>query len=89
MTYVIAQPCIGIKDNVCVEVCPVGCIHPTPDDPGYHDAQQLYIDPATCIECDACRQACPVDACYAADQLPSQWDRFIDINATYYTPKDP
>ncbi|MEA2348630.1 MAG: hypothetical protein QOG62_2417, partial [Thermoleophilaceae bacterium] len=23
MAYVIAQPCIGQKDNSCVEVCPV------------------------------------------------------------------
>ena len=34
MTYVIAEPCIGTKDNSCVEVCPVDCIHPTPDEPG-------------------------------------------------------
>ncbi len=35
MTYVIAEPCIGTKDNSCVEVCPVDCIHPTPDEPDY------------------------------------------------------
>jgi hypothetical protein len=23
MAYVIAEPCIGTKDNSCVEVCPV------------------------------------------------------------------
>ena len=28
MTYVIAQPCIDVKDKACVEVCPVDCIHP-------------------------------------------------------------
>ena len=32
MTYVIAEPCIGTKDNSCVEVCPVDCIHPTKDE---------------------------------------------------------
>jgi NAD-dependent dihydropyrimidine dehydrogenase PreA subunit len=26
MTYVIAEPCIGTKDNSCVEVCPVDAI---------------------------------------------------------------
>ncbi len=26
MAYVIAQPCIGVKDNSCVEVCPVEAI---------------------------------------------------------------
>jgi NAD-dependent dihydropyrimidine dehydrogenase PreA subunit len=27
MAYVINEPCIGTKDNSCVEVCPVG-MHP-------------------------------------------------------------
>ena len=45
MTYVIAEPCIGTKDNSCVEVCPVDCIHPTPDEPGYDKTEMLYIDP--------------------------------------------
>ena len=26
VTYVIAQPCIGLKDGSCVEVCPVEAI---------------------------------------------------------------
>ena len=45
MAYVIAEPCIGTKDNSCVEVCPVDCIHPTPDEPDYDAAPMLYIDP--------------------------------------------
>ena len=27
MTYVIAEPCIDVKDRSCVDVCPVDCIH--------------------------------------------------------------
>src|SRR3972149_6031580 len=27
MTYIIAEPCIGVKDRSCVEVCPVDCIY--------------------------------------------------------------
>ena len=34
----------------------------------------LYIDPEECIDCDACVEACPVDACFAEDQLPDEWD---------------
>ena len=45
MAYVIAEPCIDTKDNSCVEVCPVDCIHPTPDEPDYDQVKQLYIDP--------------------------------------------
>jgi ferredoxin len=28
MPYVIAEPCMGSKEQSCVEVCPVDCIHP-------------------------------------------------------------
>ena len=27
MAYVIAEPCIGVKDSACVDACPVDCIH--------------------------------------------------------------
>jgi len=27
MTYVIAEPCINVKDRSCVDVCPVDCIY--------------------------------------------------------------
>lgn len=84
MTYVIAEPCIGVKDNSCVEVCPVDCIHPTPDEARYVEAEQLFIDPAECIDCDACVEACPVDAIFALDDLPPEWERYAHINAGYY-----
>jgi NAD-dependent dihydropyrimidine dehydrogenase PreA subunit len=84
VTYVIAEPCIGVKDNSCVEVCPVDCIHPTPDEPGYGKVDQLYIDPEECIDCDACVEACPVDAIFAEDQLPEEWRHFSQVNAAYY-----
>src|SRR4051794_36265732 len=29
VAYVINEPCIGVKDLSCTEVCPVDCIHPT------------------------------------------------------------
>ena len=38
-----------------------------------------------CIDCDACVEACPVDACFAEDQLPEEWQRYGQINADYYT----
>jgi NAD-dependent dihydropyrimidine dehydrogenase PreA subunit len=84
VAYVISEPCIGVKDNSCVEVCPVDCIHPTPDEPDYEQAEQLYIDPQECIDCDACVEACPVDAITSEDQVPEEWQRFIELNASYY-----
>src|SRR4051812_19549701 len=45
MTYIIAEPCIDIKDKSCVDVCPVDCIH---------EADRiLVIDPEECIDCFA------------------------------------
>jgi NAD-dependent dihydropyrimidine dehydrogenase PreA subunit len=84
VTYVIAQPCIGTKDNSCVEVCPVDCIHPTPGEPGYETTEQLFINPDECIDCDACVEACPVDATFAEDQLPDKWADFTARNAAHF-----
>ncbi|HEY3946623.1 MAG TPA: ferredoxin family protein [Solirubrobacteraceae bacterium] len=84
MTYVIAEPCIGVKDYSCVEVCPVDCIHPTLDEPDYAQVDQLFIDPEECIDCDACVEACPVDAIFPEDQVPEEWQGFTELNAAYY-----
>jgi NAD-dependent dihydropyrimidine dehydrogenase PreA subunit len=45
MTYIIAEPCIDIKDLSCVDVCPVDCIH--------EFERILIIDPEECIDCFA------------------------------------
>ena len=55
MSYVIAAPCVA--DYSCVEVCPVDCISPMPDESGFEAATQLYINPELCVDCDACREA--------------------------------
>jgi NAD-dependent dihydropyrimidine dehydrogenase PreA subunit len=84
MTYIIAAPCIDVKDKSCVEVCPVDCIHPT-DGEG---EPILYIDPDECIDCGACEPECPVEAIFAEDDLPEEWSRFTEINAKYFELKD-
>ena len=48
------------------------CIHPTPEEPEYDTVEQLFIDPAECIDCDACVEACPVDAITSEDQVPPE-----------------
>ena len=73
-----------VKDDACIEVCPVDCIHPRPEDPDFETAEQLYIDPEVCIDCDACVEACPVDACFAEDQVPDEWSKYVPMNAEYY-----
>jgi len=84
VAMVICQPCIGVKDTACTEVCPVECIHPTKDEDGFDDAEQLYINPDECIECGACQAECPVEAIYHEDEVPEEWQSFIEKNANFY-----
>lgn len=87
MAFVITQSCCA--DASCVSVCPVNCIHPTPDEPDFGTTDTLYVDPAVCIDCGACADACPVKAIQPADLLRGSEAGFIDINAQFYeTPRD-
>ena len=81
MSYVIAEPCIGQKDNSCVEVCPVDCIHPTPDEADYEAVTQLFIDPDECIDCTLCEPECPVEAIFSEEELPAGQEHFKQLNA--------
>ena len=76
MTYVICEPCIGVKDKACLEVCPVNCIS--------EDETMLYINPAECIDCGVCAPACPVEAIFAEDDVPEKWNKFVKINADFF-----
>jgi NAD-dependent dihydropyrimidine dehydrogenase PreA subunit len=84
MAYIIAEPCIGTKDTACVEVCPVDCIHPTKEEADFESAEQLYIDPETCIDCGACEPVCPVTAIFPEEELPDKWKDFTPKNAAYF-----
>ncbi|MHA6798393.1 FAD-dependent oxidoreductase [Bounagaea algeriensis] len=82
MAFAITQTCCN--DASCVAVCPVNCIHPTPDEPDFGKTDMLYIDPATCIDCGACADACPVEAIFPVDKLTEPLKDYADINAAYY-----
>ena len=64
MSYVIAEPCIDVQDQACVNVCPVACIQ---GERGKD--RKLYIDPGACIDCGACEPMCPVEAIFAECEL--------------------
>ncbi|MGE5139747.1 MAG: ferredoxin family protein [Rudaea sp.] len=81
MAFVIAEPCIGVKDTACMRVCPVDCIF------GADSDSMLYINPDECIDCGACVPECPVDAIFPADQVPAEWHSYIDLNASYFQRK--
>ena len=85
MTYVICEPGIDVKDTACVDVCPVDCIHPTPDNEEFFEEEvQLYIDPEECIDCGVCEPECPVEAIYAEDDVPEEWESFTEKNADFF-----
>ena len=84
MTFVITDACIGVKDGGCVAICPVECIHPTPDEPEFDEVDQLYIDPQECINCNMCVDECPVHAIFPESDLPQDKIKFIEINAQWY-----
>jgi ferredoxin--NADP+ reductase len=82
MPHVITQACCN--DASCVFACPVNCIHPTPDEPGFATSEMLYIDPAACVDCGACVRACPVDAIAPDTRLTAEQQPFIEVNESYY-----
>lgn len=84
MTYVITEPCIDVKDTACVDVCPVDCIHPTSDSDDFENQNQLFIDPAECIDCNVCEPECPVEAIFIDEEVPEEWEHFIQLNADYF-----
>lgn len=76
MPYVITELCT--LDGSCVEVCPVACIHTQPG------AQQYYIDPDVCIECEQCQIVCPVEAIAVDWKLPDEHLPSIEVNAAFF-----
>ncbi len=75
MTHIITEPCVGVKDTSCVDVCPVDCIYGKTE-----DWEMLYIQPEECIDCGLCIDACPVEAIYTLETVPSKWKAFIARN---------
>lgn len=100
MIYIIVEPCIGVCDTACVDVCPVDCIHgPAPlediravrEDGGeaalkekFGDDIQLWIDPEECISCGACEPECPVEAIFEDEEVPEKWEHYIQLNADFF-----
>ncbi len=77
MTYIITEPCVGVKDASCVAVCPVDCIIST-------DADDMYfINPDECIDCGACVPECPVNAIFAEEEVPDELKAWIPVNHQY------
>jgi NAD-dependent dihydropyrimidine dehydrogenase PreA subunit len=70
VTYIIAEPCIDIKDKSCVDVCPVDCIH--------EFDRVLIIDPEECIDCFApTEQLVTSQGIRTFAELENEWCRVL------------
>jgi ferredoxin len=75
MTHVVTEPCIKCRFTDCVAVCPVDCFH--------EGANMLVIDPDECIDCGACVDECPAHAIYPEEDLPDNYQDFLELNVSY------
>ncbi len=73
MPHVVTDACIRCKYTDCVDVCPVDCFHEGPN--------FLAINPNECIDCAVCVPECPIGAIYAEEDVPSDQQQFIKLNA--------
>ncbi len=78
MTYIITEPCVGVKDASCVAVCPVDCIIALDED------NLMFINPDECIDCGACVPECPVNAIFAEDEVPEDQQAWTPVNIEYF-----
>ncbi|WP_434597787.1 ferredoxin [Streptomyces sp. A5-4] len=76
MTYVIAQPCVDLKDKACIDECPVDCI--------YEGPRKMYINPDECVDCGACEPVCPVEAIFYEDAVPTEWSGFTTADVEIF-----
>jgi len=87
MAYVITDTCT--KDELCVEACPVDCIHPKKDEPGFEEVLQLYVNPEDCIDCGACVPVCPTNSIFILEELPPGLEHFAAKNANFFAGAKP
>lgn len=79
MPHVVTARCVGCRYTDCAAVCPVDCFYEVqePDN-------MLVIDPDTCIDCELCQEACPVNAIWPEDELPEVYQDWADKNRELY-----
>ena len=95
MSFIIGNKCVGVCDTVCVDVCPVDCIHgpiditgagaevPELKEKGELEGKQLYINPEECIDCGACLPECPVEAIYEDEEQAIEYDEKESVQKNY------
>jgi len=72
MAHVVTARCAGCRYTYCAVECPVTCFWEI--EKPHH---MLVIDPDTCIDCEACVPACPVNAIWPDHELSVQLDQSL------------
>ncbi len=75
MPHVVTARCVDCRYTYCVVECPVSCFYEV------QDPRMLVIDPDTCIDCEACVPACPVNAIWPDHELPPEYADWEQKNA--------
>ena len=74
MTYIVTDRCVGSRYTECVADCPVDCFYEL------QDPVMLIVNPDECIDCDACVPLCPVNAIYPEDEVPDEYQEWVEKN---------
>ncbi|MCZ9881984.1 ferredoxin [Arthrobacter sp. B2a2-09] len=80
MTFVVTQACVDVQDKSCIQVCPADCL--------YEGGRMMYINPSQCINCGACEEACPVSAIRFEEDLETEDQSFLKLNAEFFEGRD-
>jgi ferredoxin--NADP+ reductase len=80
MAYVITELCE--RAGECAPICPTDSIHYVD---GNDDWPIYYINPDTCIDCGACASVCPNEAIFMDEDVPDEYEDYVDINADFFT----
>ena len=78
MPHIVTARCIDNRYTDCCAVCPVDCFFEI------EDPAMLVIDPDTCIDCELCQEACPVNAIWPDDELPEEYAEWTERNAELF-----
>jgi NAD-dependent dihydropyrimidine dehydrogenase PreA subunit len=81
LAYVICEPCVGVKDKSCVDICPCDCIYEGVKE-GFPD--MMFINPDECIDCGICQAECPVDAIVHEHDVPDAWQQYPALNRRFF-----
>lgn len=58
-----------------------------PNEAGFDESEQFFINRDECIDCGACEPACPVTAIFEEPAVPEAWKDFIQCNVAFFASK--